>query len=67
MNPAKTDRLVAILDVWNTGKVSLREVGIKFDMPRDSVARTLYAARKRGFKVLTFSPAEASLRQKLFR
>ena len=67
MNRAKTERLVAILDIWNTGEVSLREVGLKFDMPRDSVARTLYAARKRGFKVLTFTHSEASQRQTIFR
>ena len=67
MNPAKNDRLRHILEVWNTGDVSLREVGMKFDMPRDSVARLLYHARKRGFTVLTFSHREASQRQRIFK
>jgi hypothetical protein len=67
MNPGKNDRLRNILEIWNTGEVSLREVGVKFDMPRDSVARLLFNARKRGFKVLTFTRQEAARRANVFK
>lgn len=63
----KTERLMAILNIWNTGEVSLRQIGNKFNIPRDSVARLLFHARKRGFKVLTFTHSEASQRQQMFK
>ena len=67
MSHSKSERLKQILTMWNTGDVSIREIGLAFDMPRGSVARTLFEARKRGLKVLTFTHVEAARRARLFK
>lgn len=62
MSHSKTERLNGILSLWNTGTISMREIAVEFDIPRNTVARILYDARRRGLRVIACTPSEAARR-----
>jgi len=58
VSAAKTERLLKILALWNPGTKTASEIGAIFGMPRGSVLRTLWQARRRGYRVVRVSDDE---------
>lgn len=56
----------AVLAEWNKAKLTMREIGAIYGVPRNSVARSLHSARLRGEYVLAIDPATHKMRQQRF-
>lgn len=66
VSKAKAERLKRMLAMWNTGKHTSAEVGVAFSLPRGSVCRILWEARRDGFRVLKI-PAAVNRRKEIMR
>lgn len=52
MRPPIVARNLKIVDVWNEGQLTMRELGLKFDMPVSLIRHIICGMRTYGWPVL---------------